>query len=365
MKNTNNKIFEDLFVLEMTNNHLGSLERGIKIIDQFSKVIKFNNVKAAIKLQFRNVDEFIHKDYINRNDIRYIRRTKETYLSNENYKILVNHIKKCGLIPMATPFDESSVDFCESLNLPIIKVASADNNDWILLNKIASFQKPVIVSLGGISLKDIDDLVAFFDKRNIPIAMNHCIATYPNKDHELQLNQIEFLKNRYPNHVIGLSTHEQGDSVDSMLISYAKGARTFEKHIDIKDDVNEISKYSSTPDEIDNWFKSWHKAKTMCGYSSNERIISIKEEKDFLDNYIRGVYFKRDIKSGNKISNDDIYLAIPIHKGQISVRELMLGEYGFTLKKDCKKDEKLMIDDIESEYSKNQKMRKFIMERGM
>ena len=137
MKNTNNKIFEDLFVLEMTNNHLGSLERGIKIIDQFSKVIKFNNVKAAIKLQFRNVDEFIHKDYINRNDIRYIRRTKETYLSNENYKILVNHIKKCGLIPMATPFDESSVDFCESLNLPIIKVASADNNDWILLKKIA------------------------------------------------------------------------------------------------------------------------------------------------------------------------------------------------------------------------------------
>ena len=103
----------------------------------------------------------------------------------------------------------------------------------------------------------------------------------------------------------------------------------------------------------------------MCGTSGLERLISIKEEKDFLDNYTRGVYFKNDVKSGSKITNDDIYLAIPVHKGQISVRELMLGEYGFTLKKDCKKDEKLMIDDIHSEYSTNEKMKKFINERGI
>jgi len=188
----NNDIFKDLFVLEMTNNHLGSLERGMKIIDEFSKVALFNNVKVAVKLQFRNVKNFIHKDYINRTDIRYIKRTKETYLSDENYEKLVTHIRRSGLIPMATPFDEVSVDFCNKLNLPIIKVASADSNDWILLNKIVQLRKPTIVSLGGLSIKDIDDLVTFFERRNVPLAMNHCIATYPNKEKDLQLNQIDF-----------------------------------------------------------------------------------------------------------------------------------------------------------------------------
>lgn len=97
----------------------------------------------------------------------------------------------------------------------------------------------------------------------------------------------------------------------------------------------------------------------------NNIKAAIKLQFRRVDNYIRGVYFKHDIKSGSKITNDDIYLSIPVHKGQISVRELMLGEYGFTLIKDCKKDEKLMIDDINSEYSKNEKMKKSIMQRGL
>ena len=64
-------IFKDLFVLELANNHWGKLARGLKIIDEFSHVIRFNNVKAAIKLQFRDVDNFIHKDFRDRTDIRY------------------------------------------------------------------------------------------------------------------------------------------------------------------------------------------------------------------------------------------------------------------------------------------------------
>lgn len=360
-----NDIFEDLFVLEMTNNHLGDLKRGLKIVSEFSKVVKFNNVKAAIKLQFRDIDKFIHKDFIDRKDIRYIKRTLDTKLSNEEYEILVDSIIHHGMIPMSTPFDERSVEFCEKLKLPIIKVASADNNDWILLNKIAELKKPVIVSLGGLSVKDTDDLVKFFANRNIPLALNHCIATYPTKLQELQLNQIDYLKNRYPKNTIGLSTHEQGNSSDSILVSYSKGARTFEKHIDITSDGKEISKYSSTPQEIDEWFKSWHKAKVICGSSAHQRICPLEEETNFLDNYIRGVYFKRDIKAGQTINAEDIYLAIPIQKGQISVRELMLGDYGFILNKDCKQDHAMMIDDIDCEYSKNTHLKDIIYKRGL
>ena len=69
-----NNIFQDLFVLELANNHWGKLTRGLKIIDEFSHIVRFNNVKAAIKLQFRDVDNFIHKDFRDRTDIRYIKK---------------------------------------------------------------------------------------------------------------------------------------------------------------------------------------------------------------------------------------------------------------------------------------------------
>ena len=65
-----NDIFDELFVLEMANNHLGDLQRGLKIISNYAQVVRFNNVRAAIKLQLRDVDTFIHKDFRQRDDIR-------------------------------------------------------------------------------------------------------------------------------------------------------------------------------------------------------------------------------------------------------------------------------------------------------
>ena len=109
---------------------------------------------------------------------------------------------------MATPFDEASVDLSEYFDLPIIKIASSDMNDWPLIEKIASTRRPTIVSTGGSSLKDMDDIVKFFKNRDIPLALNHCVAMYPSEDSELELNQIDFLVNRYPDNVIGYSTHE-------------------------------------------------------------------------------------------------------------------------------------------------------------
>src|SRR5690349_25050995 len=118
MINTN--IFEDLFVLEMANNHWGSVDRGLKIINDFAKIVRFNNVRAAIKLQFRDVDNFVHKDFRHRTDIRYIKKTLDTQVSKEAYQTMVNAIRQGGCIPMATAFDEASVDLCVELGLPIL-----------------------------------------------------------------------------------------------------------------------------------------------------------------------------------------------------------------------------------------------------
>lgn len=360
-----NEIFEDLFVLEMASNHQGSLDRGLRIVSQFAKIARFNNVRTAIKLQFRDLDNFIHKDFVDRTDIRYVKRVNDTKLSKDEFSVLVDAIRGSGCIPMATPFDEKSVELCVEFNMPIIKVASADNNDWTLLEKIAKTRKPVIVSTGGMSKKDLDDLVAFFENRNILLALNHCIAAYPHEDSEAELGQIDYLRHRYPKLVIGYSCHEYHDWTSSIKIAFAKGARTFERHIDINDDGFQVATYSSLPHQIDAWFKAWKKAKEMCGSASSERRIPLDREVAYLDSYVRGVYAKHDLKKGQLLTEEDIYLAIPLQKGQVSSRELMLGKFGHRLQADCKQDAPLTIDELDTPYSENPELLKSIYDRGL
>ncbi|MDR1695390.1 MAG: N-acetylneuraminate synthase family protein [Endomicrobium sp.] len=361
MKNT---IFEDLFVLELANNHWGNIERGKKIITDFSRIIRFNNVRTAIKLQFRDVDTFVHEDFKGRDDIRYINKTLQTKMSYDDYTVLTEAIKKSGAITISTPFDEVSVDVCVNLGIDIIKIASSDINDWVLIEKIAKTRKPAIFSTGGSSLKDIDDIVKFFDNRNIPLAINHCVSLYPSEKYELELNQIDFLKNRYPGHIIGFSTHERNEDIESaMLIAYAKGARTFERHVDIEyDDDKEMSPYCSAPSDIDRWMKAYQKAKELCGSSGELKRIPPKREIEYLNDLVRGVYARHNLKKGDVLTDEDVYLAIPLQKGQISCRELMNGE---VLLKPVKKDAPIKIDDIDSPYAYNESLRKKICERGL
>ena len=355
-------VFEDLFVLEMANNHLGSVERGLKIIQEFAQIVRFNNVRASIKLQFRDVENFIHKDFQGRSDLRYVKKTLDTRLTDDQYATLVKAIRQAGCIATATPFDERSVELCVELGLPMLKVASSDMNDWLLLEKIAKTKKPVVVSTGGSSLKDMDDIVTFFGNRNIPLAINHCVSIYPAEDSELEMNQIDFLKNRYPNNTIGYSTHEYTDWTNSMLISYAKGARTWERHIDIDSDGVKVSPYNSLPHQVDEWFKAFHKVKEMCGAPGTHKRMPPKKEIEYLDALVRGVYANEDLPEGHSLTDEDVYLAIPLQKGQLSCRELMSGEM---LLRPLKKDQAIHIDDIESPYAQIPSLKKTIYNRGL
>lgn len=355
-------IFEDLFVLELANNHWGNVDRGLKIITDFSRIVRFNNVRASIKLQFRDVEAFVHKDFRARDDIRYIKKTLDTRLNKEDYAKLVSAIRQNSCIPMATPFDEKSVDLCSELGIEIIKLASSDINDWLLIEKIATTRKPVIVSTGGSSLKNVDDLVSFFGKRNIPLAINHCVSIYPSDDQELEINQIDFLRQRYPQNVIGLSTHEHKDWHTSITIAYAKGARTFERHIDIAADGIPVAPYCSQPHQIDEWFKAYKKAVEMCGAPGIQKRIPPEKEIRYLDALVRGVYAKRDLPKGYVLHDEDIYLSIPLQKGQISCREFMRGE---VLLCDVPADGPIKIDMIDSPYADNPQLKSLIYDRGI
>ncbi len=355
-------VFDNLFVLEMANNHWGDVNRGLKIIADYAKVVRYNNVRAAMKFQFRDVDSFIHKDFRNRTDIRYIKKTLDTQLTWADYQQMVTAVRNSSMISMATPFDETSVEKCVEFGIQIIKIASSDIKDWFLIEKIATTKKPVIISTGGSSLRDLDDIVSFFDKRNIPLAINHCVSIYPAEDHELEINQIDFLRARYPENVIGFSTHEYHSWHDSMLIAYAKGAPTFERHIDIDADGIAVSPYCSLPEQVDAWFKAFHKAEEMCGGSALSKRIPPEKEVRYLDGLVRGVYARRDLPAGHILADEDVYLAVPLQKGQISCREMMKGE---VLINSVTQDGIVAFTNIDSPYGANSQLAKMIEQRGI
>ncbi len=329
-----NDIFTDLFVLEAANQHLGSVQRGLRIIDEFAAVVHRNKVKAAIKLQFRSRD-FVHKDHRHRRDVRYIRKTVDTTMNRADYMTLIDAVRGAGLIPCATPFDEASVELCSEL--PLIKLASSDIDDWPLIKEIAKTRKPVIASTGGASPEAIDALVTFFAALHIPLAINHCVSIYPSEDCELDLHQIDFLRARYPN-VIGFSTHECTDWKSSMLIAYAKGARTFERHVDIEGP--ERSRYCSLPWQINRWFLAWHKAREMCGTAPR---VPPAKELAYLESLRRGVYALYDLPADTTLMPSLVYYAIPLQEGQASCRNLFLGR---KLLHACRKDAPVMLDAI-------------------
>jgi len=355
-------LFENLFVLELANNHWGRLDRGLKIVSEFAEVVRRNGVNAAIKLQFRDVPSFIHSGHKAREDSRYIKKVGATELSWDEQKTMVEAVRAEGMVTMVTPFDEVSVDKAVEFGVQILKIASSDIRDRVLLEKIASAGKPVIASSGGSNLEDVDNLVAFFADRNIPFALNHCVSIYPSKDSELELNQIDFLRNRFPGLLIGYSTHEMTDWSSSVMMAYAKGARSFERHIDIDADGIPVSSYCTLPHQADTWFKAFKKAVEMCGAPGDTKRVPPEKEVTYLNELVRGVYVARDLPAGHVLTSNDVFLAVPLLHGQVSVREFKGGE---VLREAIKKDEPIYLSDIKSDYSDDLSLRRLIETRGV
>lgn len=307
---------EPLFILEMANNHMGNVDHGIRIIRSMGEVVRRFPFRCAFKLQYRNLDTFIHPSKKDRDDIKYVKRFSETRLSHDQFQALVDEMRTNGFLTMATPFDEESMELIESQNLDMVKIASCSFTDWPLLERVVCSDLPIVASTAGATLDDMDRVVSFFVHRNREFAILHCVGEYPTPDEHMNLSQIDFLRARYPKVRIGFSTHENPDNVDIVKLAVAKGATVLEKHVGVPTDAYHLNAYSASPEQVENWLESALKAYALCGIGSC-RVDTNPAEAASLRALRRGVFAKRPVRPGELLQQDDVYFAFPPEEEQL------------------------------------------------
>ncbi len=336
--------FDKLFIFELANNHAGDLEHAINIIREISKISRKYDFKFGFKLQYRDLNTFIHPDFKGRVDIKYVKRFEETRLSEKEFKALRDEICSAGFMPICTPFDEKSVELIEKHNFSVIKIGSCSFTDWPLLERIARTDLPIIASTASATLEEIDQVVTFFEHRNKDLCIMHCVGEYPTKKVNLQLNQIDLLRGRYPGIVIGFSTHEEPDNTDSIKVAIAKGAKVFERHVAIESEKYPINAYSSTPSQIDKWLGAAQETFQMDGAEAGRYQITEKERND-LRGLKRGVFAKAGLKQGEKLTKDNVFYAIPCKEGQLVANDI--SKYiEYILDRDLKAKEAVNFNDL-------------------
>lgn len=344
-----------LFVLDLANNHQGDVEHGLAIINHMDEARAGLGHRCAIKLQYRHLDTFIHPAFTDRMDIKYVKRFSETRLSNDDFKRLRDRMGELGFVSMCTPFDERSVDLIEEHDFEVIKVASCSLTDWPLLERLGQTNKPIVASTGGATADQIDKVVLFFQHREKEFALMHCVSVYPTENAQLEMNQIDFLRERYPNVPIGFSTHEHPHNMSAVMIAVGKGARLFEKHVGLPTDEITLNGYSANPPQVREWMTAASAAFEMCGKDDGERHFGAEESKA-LEGLRRGVFVSRDIAAGERIEPGDLFYAIPKQDGQLAANDI--SKYTvFESKNTLDKDGALMRDGVQATHLRDEVLR--------
>ena len=344
-----NRIFDKTIILDIANNHFGSVNHAKKIIDEISQIQNPIGYKVLFKLQFRNLDTFIHPDAPK--DSHYVKRFEATRLNKRDLLEISHHISSLdkdnyGLI--ITPFDESSVEWCIEANTDFLKVASCSAKDWPLLEKIADADLPVVASTGGLAWTNIDNIVSFFQHRAVDFSLMHCISVYPTMMNNCNISLISSFIKRYPNINIGWSTHEPPENTTIVIAAITAGASLLERHICLPEKGKEQNKYSSTPSQIREWYKAINDAESLLG---SDQINLRIEEINSIKTLMRGVYSVRNIKKGEIITKDDIFIAFPLlEENQLDSSNL---KFPISCIKDIKTNQALIPDiNIELEEKK-------------
>lgn len=211
-----------------------------------------------------------------------------------------------GLIAFSSPFDESSVDFLETLDVPCYKIASFELNHFPLLKKVAQTGKPVIMSTGMSSLKEIEDAVDYLYQNGCrELALLKCTSAYPAPVSDANLNTLADMR-RHFGIPVGLSDHSCGIGVS--IVAAALGADIIERHFVLTTDSTAVdAAFSSTPAEFAMLVKETRQIRSAIGQVHYGPASS---EQDSLK-YRRSIYLCSDRKAGDLLSREDIKVVRP------------------------------------------------------
>ncbi len=330
-------------IAEMSGNHNQSLERALRIVDAAADAgadaIKLQTYTAdTLTIDYAENEFFIADKNSLWKDKSLYELYQEAYTPWQWHKPIFEHAKKRGIIAFSTPFDETSVDFLEELDVPCYKIASFENNHLPLLKKVAQTGKPVIMSTGVSTLEMIAEAVETLRSNGCKdIILLKCTSTYPATPENSNLLTIPHLAQLFDCHV-GLSDHTMGVGV--AVASIALGARVIEKHFCLSRAEGGVdSAFSLEPAEFKTLVEECHRA--FLGLGKVHYGI-LEEEKKSLT-YKRSIYVVKDIKAGETLSTENIRIIRPGLGLQPKYFDMVLGK---TAKQDIKRGTALSFEMI-------------------
>jgi len=227
------------FIAEIGVNYENDINRAKKIINLAKKggadAVKFQSYKAETIACKASPYYWDIKEVPIKSQFELFKKFDK--FGFKEFKILKDYCDKIKIDFLSTPFDLDAVDYLDHL-VPFFKVASADINNFTLIKKICTKNKPIVISTGASTYKEIKKTVTFIKNlnSNIKIIILHCVLSYPTKNEDAHLEWIKFLSKNFKKNVIGYSDHTLPDNTMMILTSaYLNGAQVIEKHFsDVK-----------------------------------------------------------------------------------------------------------------------------------
>ncbi|WP_410981716.1 pseudaminic acid synthase [Bacillus cereus] len=297
---------QPFIIAEMSGNHNQSLERALQIVEAAAKA-----GAHALKIQTYTADtmtlDIDNKDFkIEDTDSLWKGNTlyklyQKAYTPWEWHKPLFDRCKELGITPFSTPFDETAVDFLESLNVPCYKIASFENTDIPLICKAASTGKPLIISTGMATISELDETVKAARTAGCKdLILLKCTSTYPASPENTNIYTIPHMRELFQCEV-GLSDHTLG--IGTAVASIALGAAVIEKHFTLsRADGGVDSAFSIEADELKSLVIETERAWKALGkiyYGPTDM------EKSSLK-FRRSLYVAQDMKAGDLLTVENI-----------------------------------------------------------
>lgn len=293
-------------IAEMSGNHNQSLERALEIVEAAAK-----SGAHALKIQTYTPDTMTldideREFHIADPNSLWVGTSLyklygEAYTPWEWHEAIFARAKELGIIAFSTPFDDTSVDFLESLKVPCYKIASFENTDLSLIRKVAATGKPLIISTGMASLAELDETVkAAREAGCVELILLKCTSTYPASPDNTNILTIPHMKAMF-NCEVGLSDHTMGVGVS--VASIALGATVIEKHFTLsRADGGVDSTFSMEPQEMASLVVETDRAWSSLGRVSYGSTEAEKKSIQFR----RSLYVVKDIKAGEMLTTENL-----------------------------------------------------------